>query len=205
MHKKNLKFAGLSLSKAEKVLIMLHGRGADANDIISLADYLHVQNYSIVAPDATNHSWYPFSFLAPPEQNEPWLSSALQLIHKIVNDANNTGIQNNMIYFLGFSQGACLTLEYLARNAAQFGGAVAFTGGLIGDKIYNIKYKGDFQKTKIFIGTSDPDVHVPVSRVEATAELLNAMNANVKFKIYKNIGHTIIEDEINLANEFIFN
>jgi len=204
MHKKNLKFAGIPLTNAKKVLIMLHGRGANAADILFLVNYLNVENYSIVAPEATNHTWYPFSFLAPPHQNEPWLSSALQLIHEIVNDVNDSGIKSSRIYFLGFSQGACLTLEYIARNATEFGGGIAFTGGLIGDKIYNENYKGDFQQTPIFIGTANPDIHVPVSRVEATSGLLKQMNANVRLKIYNNIGHTIVEDEISNANDFVF-
>ena len=205
MNKKNLKYAGVTLDEAQRVLVMLHGRGANADDILSLANYLHINDFALIAPEATNHTWYPYSFIAPIQQNEPWLTSALLLIHDVVNEINNAGIKNNNIYFLGFSQGACLTLEYIARNAAKFGGVAAFTGGLIGDKIYNENYRGDFKNTKIFIGTSDPDMHVPVSRVEATAQLLKTMNADVKLKIYKNIGHTIIEDEINIANQFIFN
>lgn len=203
MHQKRIKYAGVELKDAEKVLLMLHGRGADANDILSVANYLDVANYALVAPEATGHTWYPYSFLSPPEKNEPWFGSALQLIHDIVNELNISGIENDKIYFMGFSQGACLTLEYITRNAKKFGGAIAFTGGLIGDKVYEENYKGDFEYTPIFIGTGDPDMHVPVSRVEASAALLKKMNADVKLKIYKGIGHTIIDDEIKIANEFV--
>ena len=114
------------------------------------------------------------------------------------------GIPTESIYFLGFSQGACLTLEFVARNAKKYGGVIAFTGGLIGDKIYRENYKGDFQNTSIFIGTSNPDPHVPVERVYATSNILKDMNAVVTEKVYANMGHTINQDEINQANEIVF-
>ena len=127
----------------------------------------------MIAPQATNNTWYPYSFLAPPSQNEPWLSSALDLLDEIVNDLKKNDIDPKNIYFLGFSQGACLTLEYVTRNATRYGGVVAFTGGLIGDKLYSENYKGDFSGTPVFIGTSDPDPHVPVDRVNATEKSLD--------------------------------
>ena len=108
------------------------------------------------------------------------------------------------IYFLGFSQGACLTLEFVTRNANKYGGIVAFTGGLIGDKIYNENYKGNFQQTPVFIGTSDPDPHVPVERIYATSNILKDMNASVTEKIYAGMGHTINQDEIEQANRLVF-
>lgn len=205
MHKKNIITAGKALDKANKVLIMLHGRGASAEDILSVSSYLQVIDYALIAPQATNNSWYPYSFMVPPMQNEPWLSSALALIKDIVNDVNNKGIASENIYFMGFSQGACLTLEFVARNANKYGGVAAFTGGLIGDRIYSENYKGDFCSTPFFIGTSDPDPHVPVERVYATAKILKGMNAVVTEKIYNNMGHTINEDEINNANSLVFN
>ena len=115
------------------------------------------------------------------------------------------GIQSDQIYFLGFSQGACLTLEFVVRNANKYGGVVAFTGGLIGDQVYEDNYKGDFQNTPVFIGTSNPDPHVPVERVHATTHILKSMNAAVTEKIYNNMGHTISRDEIDNANKLIFN
>lgn len=205
MHKKNIVGAGKELTKDSKVLIMLHGRGASAEDILSISGYLDVSGFTLLAPQATNGTWYPYSFLAPPKQNEPWLSSALQLLKELVNDVVAKGVPTENIYFLGFSQGACLTLEFVTRNANKYGGAVAFTGGLIGDKIYGENYAGDFQNTPIFIGTSDPDPHVPVERVYATTNILKSMNADVTEKIYSNMGHTINQDEIDNANKLVFN
>lgn len=203
MHTKNIVSAGIPAARAEKALIMLHGRGSTAEDILSLADYLETSGYALLAPRASENSWYPYSFLAPPRENEPWLSSAVGLIADIMEDLNNQGIPSDRICILGFSQGACLALEYAARNAARFGGIMAFTGGLIGDRIYYENYKGDFHKTPVFIGTGDPDFHVPVERVNLTAEILRKMNAEVTLKIYKNMGHTVNQDEINLADNII--
>jgi phospholipase/carboxylesterase len=205
MHQKQLKFGGRKLTKDSKVLIMIHGRGGSAEDILSLAQYLDVQDFTLVAPQATDHTWYPYSFLAPPAQNEPWLSSALQILKETVNDLQSKGIPVSNIYFMGFSQGACLTLEFVARNAARYGGVVAFTGGLIGDKIYPQHYKGDFESTPIFIGTSNPDPHVPVERVYATTNILKDMHAVVTEKVYAGMGHTINQDEIDQANKLVFN
>ncbi len=204
IHPKNIIAAGKKLTDAKKVLIMIHGRGGSAEDILSLADHLHVKDFALLAPEANNNSWYPYSFMAPPSQNEPWLSSALSLLKEIVNDVTAQGIAEENIYFTGFSQGACLTLEFVARNATKFGGVAAFTGGLIGDKIYPENYKGDFKNTPIFIGSSNPDPHIPVERVHATTKILKAMNASVTEKIYENMGHTITLDEIEVANELVF-
>ena len=204
MHTKNIVAAGQPLTSESKVLILLHGRGATAEDILSLSHYLNVKDFALLAPQATNNSWYPQSFLSPPAQNEPWLSSALSIINEVVEDVLSKGVTEQQIYFAGFSQGACLTLEYITRNARQYGGAVAFTGGLVGDKLYTDNYAGDFQQTPVFIGTSDPDPHVPVHRVLATEAQLKKMNANVQAQVYPNMGHTINDDEIKRANELVF-
>jgi phospholipase/carboxylesterase len=201
MHKKKIVSAGKELNEDSKVLIMLHGRGADAQDILSLASYLDVKDFTLLAPQATNNTWYPYSFLSPPAQNEPWLSSALNLLKELVDDVISKGIATSNIYFLGFSQGACLTLEFVTRNAAKYGGVVAFTGGLIGDKIYLENYKGDFENTPVFIGSSNPDPHVPVERVRESERVLKNMNANVRVKIYDNMGHTVNEDELAEARK----
>ena len=142
--------------------------------------------------------------MVKPSENEPWLSSALALLQDMVNDIYAAGLKNDQVYFLGFSQGACLTLEFVTRNAAQYGGVAAFTGGLIGDKIYQENYKGDFHNTPVFIGTSDPDPHIPVERVYATTSILKKMNASVTEKIYPHMGHTINQDEIDQVNQLIF-
>src|SRR5258705_9102514 len=204
MHDKNIITAGKKLNKDGKVLIMLHGRGGTAEDILSLASGLNVKDFTLLAPQATNNTWYPYSFLAPPSQNEPWLSSALNLLNEVLNDLYNNGIPSESIYFTGFSQGACLTLESVTRNAHKYGGIAAFTGGLIGDKIYRNNYNGDFQNTPIFIGSSNPDPHVPVERVYATSNILKEMNAAVTEKVYDNLGHTINQNEIEIANKVVF-
>lgn len=204
MHKKDIHQAGKNIKDADKVLIMLHGRGGSAQDILALAKHLHVKDFALLAPQATSHSWYPNSFMAPPSQNEPWLSSALDLLKETVDEGIAQGIAAENIYFLGFSQGACLTLEFVTRHATKYGGVVAFTGGLVGDKIYTENYSGDFNRTPIFIGTGNPDPHVPVERVHATAQLLTKMNAAVMEKVYDDRGHTISQDEMDRANEMVF-
>ncbi len=204
-HKKEIVTAGKDVKEAGRVLIMVHGRGATAESILSLSDLLQVKDFALVAPQATNSTWYPYSFMAVPAHNEPWLSSALSLLKEIVNDLNKQGIPSKNIYFLGFSQGASLSLEFVTRNATRYGGIVAFTGGLIGDRIYPENYSGDFEGTPVFIGTSDPDQHVPVVRVNATANILKDMHAVVTEKVYPFMGHTINQDEIELANKLILN
>ncbi|MBL7700525.1 MAG: dienelactone hydrolase family protein [Chitinophagaceae bacterium] len=204
MHQKHVMVKGKKLGEADKVLIMIHGRGASAESILSLADYLNVNDYTLLAPEATGNTWYPYSFLAPPFNNEPWLSSALDILGEILEDVNNSGIRSDNTYFLGFSQGACLTLEFVARNAQRFGGVAAFTGGLIGDRVYEDNYAGDFGMTPVFIGSSDPDAHIPVARVHETTTILKKLNANVTEKIYPNMGHTVSEDEIEIVNSTIF-
>jgi phospholipase/carboxylesterase len=204
MHQKQFITAGKKLEDASRVLIMIHGRGGSAEDILSLADHLDVKDFALVAPQATGHSWYPYSFLTVPSQNEPWLTSALDILSEIVQDIVSKGLPKQNIYFLGFSQGACLTLEFVTRNAFKYGGVAAFTGGLIGDKIYEQNYSGDFSGTPVFIGTSDPDPHVPVERVNESATILEKMNAILTKKIYINMGHTINQDEISTVNKLIF-
>jgi phospholipase/carboxylesterase len=204
MHTKKVVTAGQPVAQASKVLIMIHGRGASAEDILSLANYLPVKDYALIAPQASGGTWYPYSFMAPPAQNEPGLSSALGVLKEIVADVVAQGIKQENIYFLGFSQGACLTLEFITRNATRYGGAVAFTGGLIGDKIYTENYSGDFGGTPVFIGTSNPDPHVPVERVLASEKILQQMNAAITVKVYPGMGHTVSADEIEQVKQLIF-
>lgn len=205
MHKKELHTAGKDIKKAKKVLILLHGRGSTAEDILELHSHLPLDDFALIAPQATNQTWYPYSFLAPVEENEPWLSSALDLLGEIVKDLMKKGFDSREIYLLGFSQGACLCLEFATRNASKYGGITAFTGGLIGETLDSENYSGDFEATPVFIGTGDPDSHVPVGRVKRTAEILNNMNADVSVKIYENRPHTISENELELARDLIFN
>lgn len=204
VHKKSIKSAGKSLKEAQKVLIMAHGRGADGQNILGLAAHLNITDFALLAPEATNRTWYPYSFMAKPEENEPWLSSALYLLKEIVDDVNKHGIASENIYFLGFSQGACLILEFVTRNAKKYGGVAAFTGGLIGDKIYEENYVGDFNGTHIFISTGNPDPHVPLKRVKDSVAILEKMNAKVDLQVYDGRPHTITQEEVALTNQLIF-
>jgi phospholipase/carboxylesterase len=203
-HSKQISIGGIPAANAKAALIMIHGRGASADDIMRLASRLNVKDMALYAPQATNNSWYPYSFMAPVQENEPALSSALDIINQVVEQAIGDGISTDKIYFLGFSQGACLTLEYIARNAKRFGGAVAFTGGLIGEELELKNYTGDFAGTPVLITTGDPDMHVPLSRVNESVDVLKGLNANVTLKVYKGRPHTISFEELGLANEYIF-
>lgn len=204
MHTKNIITAGKDLSEAKKALILLHGRGSNAGDILGLAGELRVEDFALFAPQATKNTWYPYSFLAPTAQNETWLSSALDLLKDLVENLLKSGISSENIYFEGFSQGACLTAEFVTRNTQKYGGVAIFTGGLIGDSINPENYKGDFKETPVFIGSGDPDAHVPVERERETQKLMEKLNARVQVKIYQNRPHTISRDEIGKANRLIF-
>jgi phospholipase/carboxylesterase len=204
-HSKQVITAGTPAEQAKKAIVMLHGRGASASGIVSLKDHLELDDYAIFAPQAAEHSWYPYSFMAPVENNQPALDSALEVIGELVDDIKQKGIAQENIYFLGFSQGACLTLEYTGRNAGQYGGIIAFTGGLIGQELIKENYKGDFNNTPVLITTGDPDPHVPVSRVNESVEVLKELNAKVTLKIYKGRQHTISGEELVLANAILKN
>src|SRR6476661_751502 len=197
-HSKQLTYAGKPLAEAQKVLILLHGRGGSAGDLISIAKYFNLEETAIIAPQATNNSWYPYSFMAADQSNQPALDSSIDVLQSVVEDVLSEGLKRGDIYFAGFSQGACLTLEYIGRNADSYGGAVAFTGGLIGQQLRRERYTGNIAGTKVLITTGDPDPHVPVSRVEESAELLTELNADVQIKIYPGRPHTIINEEIDL-------
>ncbi|TFF39168.1 alpha/beta hydrolase [Mucilaginibacter psychrotolerans] len=203
-HTKQIKTAGAAPAVAKGALILLHGRGGTAANIIGIANELDVDGFALYAPQATNNSWYPLSFLAPDEQNQPALDSALEMVDETVKQALADGIPAHKIYFLGFSQGACLTLEYITRHAQPFGGAVAFTGGLIGEHVNLDNYKGDFIGMPVLITTGNPDPHVPLSRVEESVKVLKSMDAAVTLKVYNGRPHTISREEIDLANNTIF-
>jgi phospholipase/carboxylesterase len=202
-HEKSIVQAGARLQSAKKALLLIHGRGGSAEDIMSLAHELDVKDFALIAPQATNHTWYPYSFLAPPSQNEPWLSSAIELLDEVVADINKAGITNENIYLLGFSQGACLALEYSTRRAQKWGGVIAFTGGLIGDKINRENYAGNFTDTPVYIGSSDVDPHVPVARVYASENIMKEMGANVEVQVFPGFGHTINREELVKANAIL--
>lgn len=195
MHQLDIIEAG-NTNAAAKAVVFIHGRGATAESILSLSEYFPFKDFYFVAPQATNHTWYPYSFMAPREQNEPWLSSALEQVEAVVSQLNLKGFKNDQIYFVGFSQGACLLLEYIATHPDRYAGAFAYIGGLIGDVLDLDRYNGNLLETTIYIGTSDPDMHVPILRVHETAEILQKMNAAIKVDYFKQLGHTISTEGI---------
>jgi|SRR5690554_86136 len=191
------------ISDAQSAMILVHGRGADAESIITIANEFNNDKYLYAAPQANGNTWYPYSFLSPVESNEPYLTSALKAIERTIKKINDMDIPNNEIILLGFSQGACLVLEYATRNAGKYKGIIGLSGGLIGDKIIKPNYKGSFDNTPVFLGCSDIDPHIPLSRVEETAFIMEELNAFVTKRIYSGMGHTINEDEINFIKSIL--
>lgn len=191
--------SGTKLDDAKAVMIMIHGRGAKAKDILSLSAEFNFDGAAYLAPQAKDNTWYPFSFLNPIEMNEPGITSGLALIDSIVEMLLQKGFTSEQIYLLGFSQGACLSLEYAVRNPKKFGGVIGLSGGLIGSEVLPQKYSGDLEGTEIFLGCSDVDSHIPLKRVDETEEVFIKLGANVTKRIYKGMAHTINRDEIKFV------
>ncbi|PHN01662.1 alpha/beta hydrolase [Flavilitoribacter nigricans] len=202
-HHKNVVTAGKALSEASKAMIMIHGRGGSAAGILEIAESLEVADFALLAPQANQHTWYPYSFMAPVANNQPGLDTGLAVIGEILDDILAAGISRENIYLLGFSQGACLTSEFLARNAGHFGGAFIYSGGVIGAEVDRSNYSGDFEGTPILLGCSDVDAHVPLHRVQDTTSIFAEMGAEVTERIYPNGPHTILADEIELTNRIL--
>ncbi len=180
-------------------MLMVHGRGARAEDILSLADEFDQPGFAYLAPQAAGDSWYPNRFLAPLEENEPWLSSALGFVRNVLAEITNAGIPYERIMLLGFSQGACLSLEFAARNARRYGGLVGLSGGLIGPDDTPREYPGSLAGTAVFLGCSDVDFHIPKERVSETAQVMRRLGAEVTERFYPNMGHTVNRDEIDFV------
>jgi predicted esterase len=180
-------------------MILIHGRGASAADILGVRGEIGADDIAYVAPDAPGRTWYPYSFLVPLEQNEPHLSSALATVHGIVANVAQEGVTTNRIGLLGFSQGACLLLEYIARHATRYAAVVGFSGGLIGPPGTPRQYAGSLEGTPVFLGCSDSDPHIPLARVHETRDALTALGAKVDERIYPGMGHTINRDELEAA------
>ncbi len=187
---------GAPFSRAKGAMIMLHGRGATAENILSLAEIFAQPDFAYFAPQAAGRTWYPYSFLAPLEQNEPYLSSALTTIGNLFDRLAAENFPPARVALLGFSQGACLSLEYAARFPQIYGAILALTGGLIGPEGTPRDYKGSLDGTPVFIGCSDVDAHVPLARVRDSTKVLRGMGAEVTERIYPGMGHTINDDEI---------
>jgi predicted esterase len=200
-----LRGAGAPLERAGATLIMVHGRGATADSILELADVFAQPDVAYLAPQAAGGTWYPHSFLAPIEQNQPGLDSGLRALQEALDHAGSAGLSPQRTAILGFSQGACLALEFAARRGHTLGGVVGLSGGLIGtstiagahvpdDKAF--EYAGRLDGTPVFIGCSDVDPHIPVERVHRSTEVLRGMGAEVTERIYPGMGHTVNDDEI---------
>ena len=188
--------SGPKAADARLTMILVHGRGGSAEDILALARGFHVQDVAYVAPQAAGHTWYPYSFLAPIPQNEPGLSSAFGVLSRLIDTLGKDGVETDRIGLLGFSQGACLSLEYAARHARRYVAVIGLSGGLIGPPGTDRDYTGSFAGTPVFLGCSDVDAHIPLDRVKESGDVFRRMQANVDERIYEGLGHTVNADEI---------
>jgi predicted esterase len=195
--------AGQPLNQAQAAMIMVHGRGATAESILTLAGELNQPGFIYLAPQAAGYTWYPNSFLAPIASNEPGISSGLAVLAELIEQLAWTGIPVERTMLLGFSQGACLSLEFAARNARRYGGVAGLSGGLIGPDDTPRDYDGSLAGTPIFLGCSDVDAHIPKARVEHSAEVLRRLGGDVTMRLYPNMGHLVNQDEINFVRQMM--
>ncbi len=198
-----IEVTGRPLGDGRAVMIMIHGRDAAPVNILQLVDSLSHPEFTFMAPAAANNTWYPYSFMADKEQNEPGISSGLAVIDGVVTDVVNNGIPKDHIILLGFSQGACLTAEYAVEHADRFGGVIVYSGSLIGPPGTAWAYGGSFEGTPIFMGCSDVDAHVPLERVEQGAAVYERMGAVVTKRIYPSMGHLANDDEMAFTQDLM--
>src|SRR5262245_6822239 len=191
--------AGKPVHSARAAMILIHGRGATAESILTLAEELGQLNFAYLAPQAAEGTWYPNRFLAPTASNEPWLSSALAAVDDAISQIVASGIPHERVMILGFSQGACLALEYAARNGRRYSGVVGLSGGLIGAESESRHDHGSLAGTPIFLGCSEVDFHIPKARVEHAADTLRALGAEVTVRLYPGMEHTVNQDEIDFV------
>ena len=194
---------GSPLPDAAGVLILLHGRGGTAEDILGLGEPIAPEQWAMLAPQASGNSWYPFSFLAPREQNEPYLTSALGRVRAAVDMALAAGIAADKIAIAGFSQGACLATEFVGRNPRRYAALLAFTGGLIGPLEAPIKLTGDLAGTPVLFSSGDPDPHVPWARVQQSADLLQEIGGRVTIRRYPGKPHSVTGEELRSASDVL--
>jgi len=194
---------GTPVAEASAAAVLVHGRGATARSILQMGAEFGVEGVAHLAPQAARNTWYPNSFLAPVEQNEPGRSSGLQAVDDAVERAVEADIDRERVLLLGFSQGACLASEYVARNPRRYGGLVALSGGLIGETVDPESYEGDVAGTPVFIGCSDVDPHIPLERVKETSEAFELLNGDVDERIYEGMGHGVNEDELEAVSELV--
>ncbi len=195
--------AGVSLRDARAAMLMVHGRGARAEDILTLAEPLALPGFAFLAPQAHDNTWYPNRFLEPIASNEPWLGSALQFVGDVLAQILDSGIPTERVILLGFSQGACLALEFAARNARAYGGLVGLSGGLIGPDGTPRDYLGRLDGTPVFLGCSESDPHVPRTRVEESAAVLKGLGGRVTDRFYPDLGHAVNQDELEFVRKLM--
>lgn len=198
-----LAHAGAPLTRAAAVLVLVHGRGSNAAGILPLGEALALPDIALLAPEAEDRIWYPQSFLAPLESNEPALSRSLHRLEVQTTDLLHAGVPAEKLAFLGFSQGACLMLEHVARHPRRYGAVIAFAGGLIGPPGSPRDYPGTFNGTPIFLGCSDIDPHIPLTRVQESTAVFQRMGADVTERIYFGFGHGVNDDEIAHARHML--
>ncbi|MEX2641141.1 MAG: dienelactone hydrolase family protein [Balneolales bacterium] len=194
---------GAPLSESRAVVIMVHGRGATAESILTLAEEFKQPDVAYLAPQARDNTWYPHTFLAPLSQNSPGISSALLAIGELLEQVEQAGIGKERVVLFGFSQGACLVTEYAARNTGRYGGIVGLSGGLVGPDGASRDYKGSLEQTPVFLGCSDVDFHIPLQRVNETADVLAGLNGRVTKRIYEGMGHTVNQDEVDFIRNLL--
>ncbi|MBX3053973.1 MAG: alpha/beta fold hydrolase [Caldilineaceae bacterium] len=194
---------GKTLAEAKAAMILLHGRGATAQSILSLAGELYHPEFAYLAPQAAGNQWYPNRFMTPIADNEPYLSAALAVVDGLVRQLGQAGIPPERIVLAGFSQGACLALEYAGRYAQRYGAVIGFSGGLIGPPGTAWNFGGSLAGTPVFLGCSDVDFHIPATRVEESAEAMRALGGDVTVRLYPGMEHTIVEDELAFARGMI--
>jgi len=198
-----VRMAGAPLNRAYAAMLMVHGRGARAEDILSLTDQLAQSGFAYLAPQAAGNTWYPNRFLVPIVENEPWLSSALSFLDSLFAEIISAGIPAERVMLLGFSQGACLALEFAARNAKRYGGIVGLSGALIGPDDTPRNYARSLAGTPVFLGCSDVDFHVPKERVNETADVFQKLGGEVTKRLYPNLDHSVNQDEIDFIRDMM--
>lgn len=194
--------AGEPLATAGAAMILVHGRGASAEDIMTVGAELMFPGFAYLAPQAAGSAWYPLPFTAPLQANEPYLSSALETLATLVATVEKT-IPASRVVLLGFSQGACLTLEFAARHARRYGAVVGLSGGLIGPDGTLRDYPGDFDQTPVFLGCSDVDPHIAKDRVLEAGDVFKRLGADVALKLYPQMAHTVNADEIQSVRRIV--
>ncbi|MGE5357781.1 MAG: alpha/beta hydrolase [Bacteroidales bacterium] len=195
--------SGVATVRARLAMILVHGRGGSAEEMLTLAREFASPDLALLAPQAAGYTWYPYSFLAPIAANEPGITSGMAVLEGLVDSLRADGVTSDRIFLLGFSQGACLSLEFAARHARRYAGVIALSGGLIGPDATPRNYAGTFDQTPVLLGCSDVDPHIPVGRVRESAAVFRRMGAAVDERIYPRMGHTVNEDEIEAVRALL--